>query len=40
MRKALNIGCWSCFPSREESMVWGVAGLLLAAAAIAIISTL
>lgn len=31
MRKAMNFGCWSCFPSREESMLWGVAGVLLAA---------
>lgn len=31
MRKHACVGCWSSFPTRGESMVWGVAGLAVGA---------
>jgi hypothetical protein len=40
MRKVLNVGCWSCFPSREESIVWAITGAAVAVFAIAMISLL
>lgn len=36
MRKNMCVGCWSAFASREESMVWAVAGVAVASLLIAI----
>lgn len=36
MRKHMSVGCWSAFPSREESLVWAIAGLAVGSLLIAL----